>query len=134
MKVNTKIRKDRDKLSEALARLCNEDPSFRAFFDSETEETVISGMGELHLEIIVDRLKEEFKVDVEVGEPSVSYRETISMEVENTYRHVKQSGGKGQFAHTVIRFEPNDGNGFEFVNKIKGGVIPAEFIPSVEKD
>jgi elongation factor G len=90
-------------------------------------------MGELHLEIIVDRLKEEFKVDVEVGEPSVSYRETISMEVENTYRHVKQSGGKGQFAHTVIRFEPNDGNGFEFVNKIKGGVIPAEFIPSVEK-
>ncbi|NLL28393.1 MAG: elongation factor G [Bacteroidales bacterium] len=133
MKVNTKIRKDRDKLSEALARLCNEDPSFRAFFDSETEETVISGMGELHLEIIVDRLKEEFKVDVEVGEPSVSYRETISMEVENTYRHVKQSGGKGQFAHTVIRFEPNDGNGFEFVNKIKGGVIPAEFIPSVEK-
>lgn len=133
MKVNTKIRKDRDKLSEALARLCNEDPSFRAFFDSETEETVISGMGELHLEIIIDRLKEEFKVDVEVGEPSVSYREAISMEVENTYRHVKQSGGKGQFAHTVIRFEPNDGKGFEFVNKIKGGVIPAEFIPSVEK-
>ena len=128
-----KIRKDRDKLSEALARLCNEDPSFRAFFDSETEETVISGMGELHLEIIIDRLKEEFKVDVEVGEPSVSYREAISMEVENTYRHVKQSGGKGQFAHTVIRFEPNDGKGFEFVNKIKGGVIPAEFIPSVEK-
>ena len=133
LKINPAIRKDRDKLSEALARLCNEDPSFRAHFDQETEETIVSGMGELHLEIIMDRLKEEFKVDVEVGEPSVSYREALSMEVESNYRHVKQSGGKGQFAHTVIRFEPNEGKGFEFVDKIKGGAIPAEFISSVEK-
>jgi len=133
LKINPAIRKDRDKLSEALARLCNEDPSFRAHFDQETEETIVSGMGELHLEIIMDRLKEEFKVDVEVGEPSVSFREALSMEVESNYRHVKQSGGKGQFAHTVIRFEPNEGKGFEFVDKIKGGAIPAEFISSVEK-
>lgn len=133
LKINPTIRKDRDKLSEALARLCNEDPSFRAHFDQETEETIVSGMGELHLEIIMDRLKEEFKVDVEVGEPSVSFREALSMEVESNYRHVKQSGGKGQFAHTVIRFEPNEGKGFEFVDKIKGGAIPAEFISSVEK-
>jgi len=133
MKLSPAVRKDRDKLSEVLARLCNEDPSFRAHFDSETEETIISGMGELHLEIIIDRLKDEFKLDVEVGEPAVSYREALYQEVESTYRHVKQSGGKGQFAHTVIRFEPNEGKGFEFVDKIKGGVIPSEFISSVEK-
>jgi elongation factor G len=133
LKINPAIRKDRDKLSEALARLCNEDPSFRAHFDQETEETIVSGMGELHLEIIMDRIKEEFKVEVEVGEPAVSYREALSTEVESNYRHVKQSGGKGQFAHTVIRFEPNEGKGFEFVDKIKGGAIPAEYISSVEK-
>jgi len=90
-------------------------------------------MGELHLEIIVDRLKEEFKLDVEVGEPSVSYRETITETVETTYRHVKQTGGHGQFAHTVIRLEPNSGNGYEYLNMIKGGVIPNEYIPSVNK-
>lgn len=133
LKINPVIRKDREKLSEALAKLCNEDPSFRAHFDQETEETIVSGMGELHLEIIMDRIKEEFKVEVEVGEPSVSYREAISAEIESNYRHVKQTGGKGQFAHTVIRFEPNEGKGFEFVDKIKGGAIPAEFISSVEK-
>lgn len=133
MKVNLEDKKNRNKLGEALAKLCNEDPSFRAHFDEETEETIIAGMGELHLEIIVDRLKEEFKVPVGVGAPSVSFRETISAPFECNYRFVKQSGGKGQFAHTVIRFEPNPGKGFEFVDITKGGVIPKEFIPSVQK-
>ena len=133
MKVNLDDKKNRNKLGEALAKLCNEDPSFRAHFDEETEETIIAGMGELHLEIIVDRLKDEFKVPVTVGAPSVSFRETITSQFECNYRFVKQTGGKGQFAHTVIRFEPNPGKGFEFVDITKGGVIPKEFIPSVEK-
>ena len=133
MKVNLDDKKNRSKLSEALAKLCNEDPSFHAHFDEETEETIIAGMGELHLEIIVDRLKEEFKVPVTVGAPSVSFRETITAPFECNYRYVKQTGGKGQFAHTVIRFEPNPGGGFEFVDITKGGVIPKEYIPSVQK-
>ncbi len=133
MMVNLDDKKNRSKLSEALAKLCNEDPSFHAHFDEETEETIIAGMGELHLEIIVDRLKEEFKVPVTVGAPSVSFRETITAPFECNYRYVKQTGGKGQFAHTVIRFEPNPGNGFEFIDMTKGGVIPKEYIPSVQK-
>lgn len=133
LKINPKTRKDQGKLGEALAKLSNEDPSFNAHYDDETEETVIAGMGELHLEIIVDRIKEEFKVEVEVGEPSVAYREALAMETEESYKHSKQSGGKGQFANVTIIFEPNDGKGFEFVDRIKGGVIPNEFIPSVEK-
>ena len=133
MKVNLDDKKNRNKLGEALAKLCNEDPSFRAHFDEETEETIIAGMGELHLEIIVDRLKEEFKVPVTVGAPSVSFRETITAPFECNYKYAKQTGGKGQFAHTVIRFEPNPGNGFEFVDITKGGVIPKEYIPSVQK-
>lgn len=133
MKVNLEDRKSRDKLGEALAKLCNEDPSFHAHYDEETEETIISGMGELHLEILVDRIKDEFKVPISVGAPSVSFRETITSEVENDYRFVKQTGGKGQFAHTVIRFEPNPGKGFEFIDITKGGVIPKEYIPSVQK-
>ena len=120
-------------MGEALAKLTNEDPSFHSHFDEETEETIISGMGELHLEIIVERIRDEFKVPITVGEPSVSYRETITTAVENNYRHVKQTGGKGQFAHTVIRFEPNPGKGFEFVDITKGGVIPKEFLPSIQK-
>ena len=133
LKVNPAKRKDQSRLGEALSKLSNEDPSFSAHFDDETEETIISGMGELHLEIIVDRIQDEFKVDVEVGEPSVSYRETLTQEVESDYKHAKQTGGKGQFAHVVMRLEPNNGNGYEFVDKIKGGVIPAEYIPSVDK-
>lgn len=133
LKVNSQDRKDHKKLSEALAKLSNEDPSFRAHFDDETEETIIAGMGELHLEIIVDRLKEEFKVPVVVGEPAVSYRETISTAQESNYKHSKQTGGKGQYAHTVIRFEPNQGNGFEFMDVSKGGVVPNEYISSVQK-
>lgn len=133
MKVNLEDKKSRDKLGEALAKLCNEDPSFHSHYDEETEETIISGMGELHLEILVERIRDEFKVPISVGEPSVSFRETITTEIEQAYKHSKQSGGKGQFANTVIRFEPNPGKGFEFVDVTKGGVIPKEFIPSVEK-
>ena len=133
LKIQPAKQKDKDKLGEALSKLVNEDPSFYARYDEETEETIISGMGELHLEIMVDRLKDEFKIDVEVGEPSVAFRETITESVESNYRHVKQTGGKGQFAHAVIRMEPNTGNGYEFVDMIKGGVIPGEYIPSVSK-
>lgn len=133
LKITPANRKDQSKLGEALSKLANEDPSFTVRYDDETEETIISGMGELHLEIIVDRLKHEFGVEVVVGEPAVAFRETITMEVESNYRHVKQTGGKGQFAHTVMRIEPNEGKGYEFVDKIKGGVIPAEYVPSVNK-
>ena len=133
LKVAPKTRKEQSKLSEALAKLSNEDPSFHATFNDETEETIISGMGELHLEIIVDRIKDEFDVEVEVGEPAVAYRETIQTEVISDYKHSKQSGGRGQFAHTIIRIEPNPGGGYEFSDVIKGGSVPAEFIPSVNK-
>jgi elongation factor G len=133
MKINPKSRKDQSKLGEALAKLVNEDPSFNVHFDEETEENVIAGMGELHLEIIVDRLREEFKVDVEVGEPSVAYREAITQEVEVEHRYAKQTGGKGQFAQMKIRIEPLEEGGYEFIDRIKGGRIPAEFIPSVDK-
>ena len=102
LKVQPANQKDKDKLSEALGRLVNEDPSFHAKYNEETEETVISGMGELHLEIMVDRLRTEFKVPVEVGEPAVAFRETITAPVETMYKHVKQTGGHGQYAHTQI--------------------------------
>ncbi len=133
LKVSPSNRKDQGKFGEALNKLANEDPSFHVRFDEETEETVVSGMGELHLEIIADRLKEEFNVNVDVGEPAVSLRETITDEVESNYKHTKQTGGRGQFAHTIIRLEPNEGMGFEFIDNIKGGNIPAEYIPSVLK-
>jgi len=133
LKVNPETRKDQGKLGEALAKLSNEDPSFNARYDHETEETVVSGMGELHLEIIMDRIKEEFGVNVVVGEPAVAYRETLTNEIESNYKHSKQTGGKGQFAHTVMRLEPNPGQGYEFIDQIKGGAIPAEFISSVDK-
>ena len=133
MKLELDDKKSRNKLGEALAKLTNEDPSFHSHFDEETEETIIAGMGELHLEILVERIRDEFKVPISVGAPSVSFRETITTEKECNYRHVKQTGGKGQFAHTVIRFEPNPGKGFEFVDITKGGVIPKEFLPSIQK-
>jgi elongation factor G len=133
LKVSPPTKKEEEKLGAALRKLSMEDPSFNVRYDNETNETIISGMGELHLEIIIDRLKHEFDVEAIVGEPSVAFRETITAEVESNYRHVKQTGGKGQFAHTVMRIEPNEAKGFEFVDHIKGGVIPAEFIPSIEK-
>jgi len=133
LKIIPKVRKDQEKLGEALRKLANEDPSFNVRFDDETEETIIAGMGELHLEILIDRLKTEFHMEVITGEPAVAFRETITTESENNHRHVKQSGGKGQFAQVVIRLEPNEGKGYEFVDKIKGGSIPNEFIGSVDK-
>lgn len=125
--------KERDKLTFALSKMALEDPSFKVHFDSETEETVISGMGELHLEIIVDRLKHEFNVEVSVGKPAVAFRETLLREVSGNYKFKKQTGGHGQFAHIVFRLEPNQGNGLQFINQIKGGNIPREFIPAIEK-
>ncbi len=133
LKITPAKRSEQSKLGEALHKLTNEDPSFNVRYDDETEETIISGMGELHLEIIIDRLKHEFKVDAIVGEPAVAFRETITNEIESNYKHSKQTGGKGQFAHTVMRIEPNDGKGYEFIDKVKGGNIPAEFIQSVNK-
>ncbi len=133
LKIAPANRKDQARLGEALGKLTNEDPSFTVHFNDETEESVISGMGELHLEIILDRLKHEFNVEAIVGEPSVAFRETITNEVESNYKHSKQTGGRGQFAHTVMRIEPNEGKGYEFIDKIKGGAIPGEFIQSVNK-
>ncbi|MGH8999586.1 MAG: elongation factor G [Acidimicrobiia bacterium] len=123
---------DQDKLSKALAALAEEDPTFRVRSDAETNQTVIAGMGELHLEILVDRMRREFKVDATVGRPEVAYRETITAPATKVeYRHVKQSGGRGQFAHVVFDIEPNPGLGFEFVDKITGGAIPKEYISAV---
>ncbi|MFA5688428.1 MAG: elongation factor G [Kiritimatiellales bacterium] len=125
---------DSEKLSEALHRLAEEDPTFTVSFDQETSETIISGMGELHLEIIVDRLKREFGVQAEVGRPEVAYRETATSPSNGSYKHAKQSGGRGQYGHVVLELEPlTAGSGFEFNNKIVGGRIPQEYIPSVEK-
>ncbi|HLF41144.1 MAG TPA: elongation factor G [Acidimicrobiia bacterium] len=123
---------DQDKLSKALAALSEEDPTFQVRGDAETNQTVIWGMGELHLEILVDRMRREFKVEANVGRPEVAYRETITAEARKVdYRHVKQTGGRGQFAHVVFDVEPNPGAGFEFVDRITGGVIPKEYIPSI---
>ncbi|MDD2456096.1 MAG: elongation factor G [Kiritimatiellae bacterium] len=127
-------RNDNEKLGNALHALAQEDPTFVVRYDQETGETIISGMGELHLEIIVDRLRREFGVECEVGKPEVAYRETIRHMVDGEYKHVKQSGGRGQYAHVCLRIEPQEpGHGFAFVNEVKGGVIPNEYIPAVEK-
>lgn len=133
LKIEPPSAKERDKLSAALHKLSLEDPSFKVHFDDETEETVISGMGELHLEIIVDRLKTEHHVEVQVGKPAVAFREAITQEAPANYKFKKQTGGKGQFAHIVMRLEPNPGLGLEFINNIKGGNIPKEFIPAIQK-
>jgi elongation factor G len=132
--VEPKTKVDQEKMGIALNRLAQEDPSFRVHTDEESSQTIISGMGELHLEIIVDRMKREFSVEANVGKPQVAYRETIRKSVDQEYRFVKQSGGRGQYGHVVIKFEPQEhGKGFEFVDAIKGGVIPKEFIPAVRK-
>ncbi len=133
MKITPLSMKERDKLGIALYKMALEDPSFKVHFDKETEETVISGMGELHLEVVVDRLKTEHKVEVEVGKPAVAFRETITREVRHEYKYKKQTGGHGQYAHILYRVEPNPGLGLEFVDHIKGGSIPKEFIPAVQK-
>jgi len=133
VKVAGENRQQHEKLHAALRKLAMEDPSFTVRIAERTNETVIAGMGELHLEVIVDRLKEDFAVATVVGEPSVEYRETITAECLHSHKFAKQTGGRGQYAHTVMRVEPNPGGGFEFVNHIVGGVIPTEFIPAVRK-
>ncbi len=132
--IEPKTKTDEEKLSESLHRLAEEDPTFLVRTDEETGQTIISGMGELHLEVLVDRLLREFKVDASVGKPQVAYRETIRRAVEKvSYKHVKQTGGKGQYGHVVIDLEPTGpGGGYEFVDKITGGRIPKEYIPSVD--
>ncbi len=125
---------EEEKMSLGLSKLAREDPSFRFYSNEETGQTLIAGMGELHLEIIVDRLKREFKVNAKVGRPQVAYRETITQTAEVDHKYAKQTGGKGQFAHVAIRLEPQEpGTGYTFVDEIKGGLIPKEFIPSVDK-
>ena len=132
--VEPKTKADHEKMGVALQRLAQEDPSFRVHTDHESNQTIISGMGELHLEIIVDRLQREFKVESSVGKPQVAYRETVTATAEVETRYVKQSGGRGQFAHTVMKIEPlPPGSGFEFESRIVGGNIPKEYIPAVEK-
>jgi len=131
--IEPKTKQDQDRMSVALGRLAEEDPTFKAYTDEETGQTIIAGMGELHLDIIVDRLKREFKVEANVAEPQVSYRETITKEADIEGKFVRQSGGRGQYGHVHIKFEPNPGKGFEFVDKIVGGVVPREYIPAVQK-
>ena len=132
--VEPKTKADQEKMGIALQKLAQEDPSFRVATDEESGQTIISGMGELHLEIIVDRMLREFKVEAEVGQPQVAYRETIRKTVEQEYKYAKQSGGRGQYGHVYLRLEPLEpGSGYEFVNDIKGGAIPKEYIPAVDK-
>jgi elongation factor G len=132
--VEPKTKGDQEKMGQALARLATEDPSFRVSVDHESGQTVIKGMGELHLEIIVDRMKREFKVDANIGAPQVAYRETITRNAEIDYIHRKQTGGSGQFARVKLRFEPlPPGSGFVFENSVVGGTVPKEFVPGVEK-
>src|ERR687891_467457 len=133
--IEPKTKADQDKLSQALAKLADEDPTFQVRFDDETGQTIIAGMGELNLEVLVDRLTREFNVEANVGKPQVAYRETIRKPVEKVQgRYVKQTGGRGQYGHVVINLEPTgQGGGYEFLNKIRGGDIPREYIPSVDQ-
>jgi elongation factor G len=132
--IEPKTKNDQEKMGLALHRLAAEDPSFRVKTDEESGQTIISGMGELHLDIIVDRMKREFKVEANVGAPQVAYRETITRKAEIDYTHKKQTGGTGQFARVKFAIEPNEaGAGFAFENKIIGGVVPKEYVPGVEK-
>jgi elongation factor G len=132
--IEPKTKADQEKMGMALQRLGKEDPSFKVSTDEESGQTIISGMGELHLEIIVDRMRREFKVEANVGKPQVAYRETIRARIESEGKHVKQSGGRGQYGHVWLKIEPNEpGKGNEFINGIVGGSVPKEFIPAVEK-
>ncbi len=132
--IEPKTKNDQDKLGKALASLSDEDPTFVVHTDPDTGQTIIAGMGELHLEVLVDRMMREFNVDAHVGKPQVAYRETITVPVEKVeQRYVRQTGGRGQYGHVVIGLEPTGpGGGYEFVDEIKGGVIPREYIPAVD--
>ena len=131
--IEPKSKGDQDKMALALQKLAEEDPTFKARTDHETGQTIIAGVGELHLDIIVDRMKREFGVEANIGQPQVSYRETIKVAAECEGKHIKQSGGRGQYGHVWIKFEPNPGKGYEFVDAIVGGVVPREYIPVVDK-
>ena len=132
--LEAKTSKDQDLMTFAISKLVAEDPSLKVISNSETNQTILGGMGELHLEIIVDRMRREFKVNVNMGEPQVAYRETLTKPFEVDYTHKKQSGGAGQFARVKMMFEPQkSGSGFSFINKIIGGSIPKEYIPAIEK-
>ena len=132
--IEPKTKADQDKLGKALGSLSDEDPTFQVHTDDDTGQTIIAGMGELHLEVLVDRMMREFNVEAHVGKPQVAYRETITQPVEKVeVRYVRQTGGRGQYAHVVIALEPTGpGGGFEFVDEIKGGVVPREYIPAVD--
>ncbi|HMA33667.1 MAG TPA: elongation factor G [Chloroflexia bacterium] len=132
--IEPKTKADQDKMSIALQRLSEEDPTFRVHTDTETGQTIIAGMGELHLDVITDRMRREFRVEANIGRPQVAYRETITQKVRAEGRHVRQTGGKGQYGHAVLDFEPNEaGKGFEFINKTVGGTVPREYVPAIEK-
>lgn len=132
--VEPKSKGDQEKMGIALSRLAEEDPTFRVSSDEETNQTIIAGMGELHLDVIVDRMRREFKVEANIGAPQVAYRETITIEVDHEHKYAKQSGGRGQYGHVLMRFKPNEpGKGFEFVDSVVGGRIPREYIPAVRK-
>lgn len=134
IRIEPKTKADQEKMGAALRRLMDEDPTFKVKGDLETRETIISGMGELHLDIITDRLRREFKVEANVGRPQVAYKETIKLEAEAEGKYIRQSGGRGQYGHVLLRVEPQKrGEGFEFIDEIKGGIIPKEFIPAVKK-
>ena len=134
LRIEPKTKADQEKMGIALRKLSDEDPTFRVKGDPETGETIISGMGELHLDVLVDRMKREFSVGANVGRPQVAYRETIKQTAQAEGKYIKQSGGRGQYGHVWLRVEPNEkGKGFEFLDEIKSGVIPNEFIPAVEK-
>ena len=132
--IEPKTKAGQEKMGIALAKLAEEDPTFRTYTNPDTGQTIIAGMGELHLEIIVDRLLREFKVEANVGKPMVSYKETITVEVDEDYKHKKQSGGSGQYGHVKFRLYPREaGSGFEFKNSITGGAIPKEYIPKIQE-
>ena len=131
--VEPKSKADQDKMATALQKLSEEDPTFRASTNHETGQTIIAGMGELHLDIIVDRMKREFNVEANIGQPQVAYRETITQVAECEGKYIKQSGGRGQYGHVKIKFEPNPDKGYEFVDAIVGGVVPREYIPVTDK-
>ena len=132
--VEPKTKVDQEKMGIALSKLAQEDPSFRVRTDEESGQTIISGMGELHLDIIIDRMKREFSVEANVGKPQVAYRESIRESVEQEHKYAKQSGGRGQYGHVYLRLEPQErGGGYEFVDAVKGGAVPREYIPAVNK-
>ncbi len=132
--IEPKTKADQEKMGLALNRLAAEDPSFRVKSDEESVQTIIAGMGELHLDIIVDRMRREFKVEANVGAPQLPYRETITRSAEHDYTHKKQSGGSGQFARIKVRFEPNtESEDFKFASEIVGGAVPKEYVPGVQK-